>query len=675
MDCHRTHACVKVIISSNTGIFNTRFSIRRESVATLQVQRVHLAFGDRDILKDVSFTLNEQSRSALAGGNGSGKSTLLKVISAQMSADDLQVSTSKNLRISYLPQSDIVFNAGTVYQEVEKAFSRFQELSREQHAIETQLADSNPTVSTEPLLHRLAEIQEYLLAQGYFSRKQTIEQVLLGLGFTMADMNRLCSEFSGGWQMRIALAKILVENPDIMLLDEPTNYLDIEAIYWLKNYLKVYEGGLMIVSHDQGFLDDTVREVYELFGGTLKRYSGNYSDYVKQRELEIKQLEAAYKLQQDQLQKTEQFIEKFRYKATKSKQVQSRIKMLEKWELVEVPSHLKQLSFSFPPAPHSGKDVIIIEHVSKRYGQQVIFEDFSFLVSKGERIAVTGKNGAGKSTLLRMLSGQDSDHEGTIRLGSGVSIGYFAQDTEKTLNPKNTVLEEVSSVAATNDLPKLRTYLGSFLFSGDDVFKSVSVLSGGERSRLALLKILLHPVNLLILDEPTNHLDINAKEMLLEALKQYDGTMIFVSHDAYFIEHIASKILYLTNDNPPELFDGDYSYFSYKLEQKEKVEKQNSPAYQTESKQARSYKEANRMRNRLGTLQRQSEKLLGNHEKLEASIALVEAEMAKEENYCDAETITRLVKEKEALSEQLHAEEHAWLELSEEIEKLEAEIG
>ncbi len=351
MDCHRTHACVKVIIPSNTGHFNTRFSIRRESVATLQVQRVHLAFGDRDILKDVSFALSEQSRSALAGGNGSGKSTLLKVISAQMSADDLQVSTSKNLRISYLPQSDIVFTAGTVYQEVEKAFSRFQELSREQHAIETQLADSDPSVSTEPLLHRLAEIQEYLLAQGYFSRKQTIEQVLLGLGFTMADMNRLCSEFSGGWQMRIALAKILVENPDIMLLDEPTNYLDIEAIYWLKNYLKVYEGGLMIVSHDQGFLDETVNEVYELFAGTLKRYSGNYSAYIKQRELEIKQLEAAYKLQQDQLQKTEQFIEKFRYKATKSKQVQSRIKMLEKLELVEVPSHLKQLSFSFPPCP------------------------------------------------------------------------------------------------------------------------------------------------------------------------------------------------------------------------------------------------------------------------------------------------------------------------------------
>ncbi|MGH0054098.1 MAG: ATP-binding cassette domain-containing protein [Sphaerochaetaceae bacterium] len=644
-------------------------------MATLQVQRVHLAFGDRDILRDVSFTLSEQSRSALAGGNGSGKSTLLKVISGQMSADDLQLSTSKNIRVSYLPQSDIVFTGGTVYQEVEKAFSRFMTLSQEQHAIEAKLAQSDASDTTEPLLHRLSEIQEYLLDQGYFSRKQTIEKVLLGLGFTMTDMNRLCSEFSGGWQMRIALAKILLENPTIMLLDEPTNYLDIEAIYWLKNYLKVYEGGLMIVSHDQTFLDETVNEVYELFSGTLKRYSGNYSSYVKQREQEIKQLEAAYKLQQEQLQKTEQFIERFRYKATKSKQVQSRIKMLEKQELVEVPSHLKQLSFSFPPAPHSGKDVISIEHLSKHYGSQWIFKDFSFLANKRERIAVTGKNGAGKSTLLRMLSGQDSDYQGSIRLGSGVRVGYFAQDTEKWLNPKNTVLEEISTVAATNDLPKLRTYLGSFLFSGDDVFKSVSVLSGGERSRLALLKILLHPVNLLILDEPTNHLDINAKEMLLKALKHYDGTMIFVSHDAYFIEHIASKILYLTTDNPPEVFEGDYSYFSYKLEEKEQVEKESASTVQKERTQAYSYKEANRMRNRLGTLQRQSIQLLESYERLEAEITRLEEEMAKEENYSNAETITKLVKQKEMLTKQLHTEEHAWLEMNEEIEQLEAKIG
>ena len=646
----------------------------------MQVQRVQLAFADRDILSDISFTLSEKSRSALAGGNGSGKSTLLKVISGHMSADDFAYSATKGMRISYLPQSDIVFEDGTVYEEVEKAYARFDEMLLELHDLETKLSNASEADKTESHLLRLHEIQESLLNDGYYSRKEFIQQVLFGLGFSNADMDRPSKEFSGGWQMRIALAKILVENPTIMLLDEPTNYLDIEARYWLKNYLKVFEGGVMIVSHDQGFLDETVNEVYELFQGKLHRYSGNYSQYVKQRELEIAQLEAAYKLQQDQLEKTEQFIEKFRYKATKSKQVQSRIKMLEKLEIVEVPSHLKQLSFSFPPAPHSGNDVLIIEHLVKRYPALEIFSDFSLLINKGERLAVTGKNGAGKSTLLRILSGQDSDYGGVVRLGSNVSVGYFAQDTEKTLNPDNSVLEEVSGIAATADLPKLRNYLGSFLFSGDDVFKPVSVLSGGERSRLALLKILLHPVNLLILDEPTNHLDINAKEMLLKALKQYDGTMVFVSHDSYFIEHIATKILYLTEDNPPELFDGDYEYFIYKLEQKEKVEdlKKGSTSVASQpvaAKAALSYKEANRKKNRLGNLRRQSEELLKTHRLLMEKIQHTEQQMALVENYSDAEKITALVQKKEQLHTTMEQQEEAWLSLTMEIEELEDELA
>lgn len=649
-------------------------------MATLQVQRVQLAFADRDILCDISFTLSDKSRSALAGGNGSGKSTLLKVISGHMSADDFAYSATKGMRISYLPQSDIVFEEGTVYEEVEKAYARFDEMLEQLHELETNLAQAGEEDKTESLLIRVHEIQETLLNEGYYGRKESIQQVLFGLGFSNKDMDRPSKEFSGGWQMRIALAKILVENPTIMLLDEPTNYLDIEARYWLKNYLKVFDGGVMIVSHDQGFLDETVNEVYELFQGRLHRYSGNYTQYVKQRELEIAQLEAAYKVQQEQLGKTEQFIEKFRYKATKSKQVQSRIKMLEKLDIVEVPSHLKQLSFSFPPAPHSPNDVLIIEHLGKRYSTREIFSDFSLLVNKGERLAVTGKNGSGKSTLLRIISGQDSDFSGVVRLGSNVTIGYFAQDTEKTLNPDNSVLQEVSSIAATADLPKLRNYLGSFLFSGDDVFKPVSVLSGGERSRLALLKILLHPVNLLILDEPTNHLDINAKEMLLKALKQYDGTMVFVSHDSYFIEHIATKILYLTEDKPPEVFDGDYEYFIYKLEQKEKVEshKKSSAVSSGEpsaAKAALSFKEANRKKNRLTTLRRQSDELLKAHELLMEKIQHTEQQMALVENYSNAEKITALVQQKEHLHMALEQEEESWLSLTMEIEELEEELA
>ena len=649
-------------------------------MATLQVQRVHLAFADRDILEDVSFTLTEKSRSALAGGNGSGKSTLLKVISHVMAADQYDYSATKGLRVSYLPQSDIVFEQESVYGEVEKAFDRLSPLLEEQQLLENRLSTAGEGQKTEAMVLRLSEIHEALLEEGYFSRKEIIEQVLFGLGFSKADMGRPTSEFSGGWQMRIALAKILVENPSIMLLDEPTNYLDIEARYWLKNYLKVYEGGLMIVSHDQGFLDETVHEVFELFQGKLKRYSGNYTQYLRQREMEIAQLEAEFKLQQEQLEKNEQFIERFRYKATKSRQVQSRIKMLEKIELVEVPSHLKQLSFSFPPAPHSPNDVVIIEHLEKHYGSQRIFDDFSLMVNKGDRLAVTGKNGAGKSTLLRILSSEDSEYGGVVRLGPNVTVGYFAQDTEKTLNAANSVLEEVSSVADTADLPKLRGYLGSFLFSGDDVFKPVSVLSGGERSRLALLKILLHPVNLLILDEPTNHLDINAKEMLLKALKAYDGTMVFVSHDSYFIEHLATKILYLTEDSQPELFSGDYSYFSYKLEQKEKVERRDrggAKAFEEIKKveSARSYKETNRMKNRLANLKKQSEEMLLGHQKLENLINEVEKEMGKAENYSDAAKIKSLVDKTLRLEEQMADEEEAWFALTVELETLEAELA
>ncbi|AEV28483.1 ATPase component of ABC transporters with duplicated ATPase domain [Sphaerochaeta pleomorpha str. Grapes] len=647
-------------------------------MATLQVQNVHLAFADRDILDDISFTLTEKSRSALCGGNGSGKSTLLKVIAGLMQADSISISSTKDLRIAYLPQSDIVFDAGTVYSEVEKGFSRFSLLLEEKSELENRLALCTEDENTQRLLFRLHEIDEALLDGGFYGRKEQIEQILAGLGFPSSDFSRQCLEFSGGWQMRIALAKVLVEHPTVMFLDEPTNYLDIEARYWLKNYLKVYDGGVMIVSHDQNFLDETINEVFELFNGKLTRYSGNYSQYLVQREQEIAQLEATFRQQQEQMEKTEQFVERFRYKATKSKQVQSRIKQMEKIKVVEVPSHLKQLSFSFPPSPHSGNDVVIVENLNKHYGEQTIFKDFSMLVKKGERLAVTGRNGAGKSTLLRMLCNADNQYEGVIRLGSGVCTGYFAQDTEKTLNPELSVLDEVSSIAATADLPKMRNYLGSFLFSGDDVFKSVSVLSGGERSRLALLKILLHPANLLILDEPTNHLDINAKQMLLEALKKYDGTMIFVSHDAYFIEHIATRILYLTNDNPPEFFDGDYSYFSYKLEQKEAVEVKNQSFGNTTEEMATSalsYKETNKKRNRLTSLKRQSEQILLENEKIEAVIEQLSEQMGMIENYSDAKKITSLIEKKQARQEELEESEERWFLLCDEIELLEAELA
>jgi len=662
-------------------------------MGTLQIQDINLAYGDRDLLKQVSFTLSENSRAALAGGNGSGKSTLLKIISGHLAADSGTTTSTKGLRISYLPQSDIVYGKRSVYAQAETGYGRFASILEQEHQLEEQLAASQASTNTQYLLIQLHQLQEYLFGSTYYQREAVIEQILIGLGFTKNDFDRPCDEFSGGWQMRIALAKVLVEDPDIMLLDEPTNYLDIEARIWLKNYLKQFNGGVMIVSHDQHFLDETVSEVFEIFNGNLTRYSGNYTQYLAQRAAEIQQMEEAFRLQQLQIERTELFIERFRYKATKAKQVQSRVKQLEKIEVLQVPSHLKKLSFSFPKPPHSGNDVVSVENLVKSYGDLQIFHGLDLLVRKGDRLAVTGRNGAGKSTLLRMLALADTDYTGKISWGSGVCMGYFAQDTESTLKADNTVYDEVASVASTADLPRLRNLLGSFLFSDEDVMKNISVLSGGERSRLALLKILLHPANLLILDEPTNHLDINAKEMLLEALHRYEGTIVFVSHDSYFIEHIANRILYLSTGEP-ELFEGDYDYFSWKLEQKEQVERirgdtgksasDGTPVpnkeirerqIQNQGNSSEQRKENNRLKNRLRNLHTEADGILARIEELEKTIAGKLVDMSLPENYSDSVRITRLVKERDMLQEQHDALSDQWLELNGEIDSMEASLG
>ena len=635
---------------------------------TLQVQDVSLAFGDREILRNIGFTMSEKTRAALAGANGSGKSTLLKVISGRMPADSSSIAMTRGCRISYLPQSDIVLPDITVYEAAEEGFARFDGILQEIQELGDQASAGSMQAA-----ERLAECHDMLLESGYYDRRSRIETILLGLGFRMADLQRKTGTFSGGYQMRIALARILIENPDFLFLDEPTNYLDIEALVWLEEYLRSFDGGLMVVSHDQGFLDDLVTEVYELFNGRLTRYQGNYTAYTIRREEEIRELEKQARKQQEEIERTEVFIERFRYKATKSKQVQSRIKALDRMELVEIPAHLRKLSFTFPPSPHSGNDVLKVEHLRKAYGDNVIYDGFSFLVKKGERLAITGRNGAGKSTLLRMIAGTDSDYSGTIQDGAGVKKAYFAQDTENTLNPANTVLEEAESIADTKDIPGIRNLLGAFLFSDDDVFKKVSVLSGGEKSRLALLKILLHPSNLLLLDEPTNHLDINAKEMLLEAIGRYGGTVIFVSHDRHFIKSLATRILYLTEEGP-EFFDGDYDYFEYKIAEKEarfQVRKPEKAAAQ--SAVSSSHQENKARRNRIRSLERQSEELLARIEEASREIGRLEEEIDKPENYSDAARINALLDEKGAREAEKDSLEEKWLQVSEELEGLDGQ--
>ncbi len=682
----------------------------------LQVQNINLSFGERNILTNVSLVVGEHARAALAGGNGEGKTTLMKIIAGLIPCDGGKITCTKGMRISYLPQSDIVFRDKSVFEEIEKGYLRFQANLDRQHEIESFLetnSKSDKEASVVSLLLELNALQEELLDSSYYDREAVIFSVAKGLGFSQDDMKRPCSEFSGGYQMRIALAKVLCEEPDLMMLDEPTNYLDIEARTWLKEYLKNYKGSLLIVCHDKGFLDDTVNEVYELFRGKLTRYSGNYSFYESQRRLEIEQLETAYKKQQSEIEKTEQFIERFRYKATKSRQVQSRIKQLEKLEPVVVPSHLKRLQFSFPNPPHCPNDVVIVEDMTKKYGNQVIFDHFNMLIPKGQRLAVTGHNGIGKSTLLRIIAQKDTNFSGLARLGAGVKVGYYAQDTQDSLDMEKTVFSEVQSFGTES---AIRNALGSFLFSGDDIYKKISVLSGGERSRLALLKILLQPANLLILDEPTNHLDINSKDMLLKALEDYKGTIVFVSHDAYFIKALATKILYLSGDSP-EFFNGDYDYFEWKMDSRLGLEKEmpkkqtalqsnaqtkaqpktqltsqtsqaSSQQLKTKEEQLRDFvieqktlfskaqgslsnedrAEANRRKNKKNKLKTTLKELLDKTDSLEMKISEVKALMNLHENYSDSQKISQLVNNLKELESQKEAVELEWISKSEEYE-------
>ncbi|MCR5761182.1 MAG: ABC-F family ATP-binding cassette domain-containing protein [Sphaerochaetaceae bacterium] len=634
-------------------------------MAIFQVSNVSLAFGERVLLENVSFTLGERSRAALCGGNGEGKTTLMKIMAGQIKADGGSFSQTRGMRVSYLPQSDIVLKDHSVYEEIEGGFSRFQDKIRRQNEIEDILKERQDSA----LLTELSQIHEELLNSIYFRREAVISSVAKGLGFKESDLRRSCSEFSGGYQMRIALARVLCEEPDLMLLDEPTNYLDIEARMYLKSFIKSFNGSLLLVCHDRDFLDSTVTEVFELFQGKLSRYSGNYTFYEKQRRLEIEQMEAAARRQESEIEKTERFVERFRYKATKAKQVQSRIKALEKMESISYPVHLRTLHFSFPEPPHSPNDVIVIENLHKEYPGQVIYHDFSMTVRKGDKVAVTGHNGIGKSTLLKIMAGVDPSYSGICRLGPGIECGYYSQDTADSLDLSVSVFDQVSSLGTEG---QIRNALGSFLFSGDDIYKKTSVLSGGERSRLSLLKILLKPTALLILDEPTNHLDMNSKDMLLKALQDYSGTIVFVSHDAYFIRGLADRILYLSQEGP-QMIEGDYSYFEYRVSQENTDAPVSSPARKKEVRQAVTDRaEANRIKNRITSLTRQSEQLLDQSASLDKEISEIRSKMDLSENYSDPDKINALLTSLKDLESQKEETDNKWMEINEELEALQA---
>lgn len=645
----------------------------------VQFSKVSLAFGDRDILKDVSINLSAGTKAALTGANGSGKSTLMKVLAGLVTADSGDRAFEKGTRIGYLPQSGIVHTGCTLKEEADKGFQFGYDLVAEMEQIAEQLTSPQKTSAQDKLLERHHEIQEKLEEIDWYRKDVIAQQILIGLGFELSDLERRVEEFSGGWQMRIALAKALLAKPDILLLDEPTNYLDIEARSWLEQFLKDFKGGFLLVSHDRYFLDVTINEVYELFNGNLNRYSGNYSHYEKVREVELESLIARYEIQQEEIRKLEDFIRRFGYKATKAAQAQERQKMLDKMERIEIPETLKKIHFTFPPAPHSGRLVVTLENlnktwISENYENHVI-KDLDLVIENGDRLVVAGRNGAGKSTLLRIISGNDADFSGTVKLGSGVSIGYFSQDNAETLKGSMSILEFLEAEAPLELIPKLRDMLGAFLFRGDDVFKSIDVLSGGEKSRLALLRILLKPVNLLILDEPTNHLDLHSKDVLLKALKDFGGTVIFVSHDRGFIESLANRVLEL-KPGEAKVFPGDYKYYLEqigKLEQGEvsqPTNKSNSSVQNDEPKKTASQlsrEETKRLQAEKRRLEKEEERLMTEISELEEQKATLEEKLSTPEVYSDGILCKEITEQVSQIEEKLTQLNSRWEEVSEKL--------
>jgi ATP-binding cassette subfamily F protein 3 len=530
----------------------------------LQLSQAGKRFGAKILFQDLDWLITSQDRVGLVGANGTGKTTLLKVLAGTESLDYGRMSRQKGIVSGYLPQDGLTLSGKTVFAECLSVFSYVHAMQREQEELAQRMAEVEHT-STEyaQIAERFHHVQAELHSRDGYGIEAEVGVVLNGLGFKKEDWDRRTEEFSGGWQMRIALAKLLLAKPNLLLLDEPTNHLDLESRNWLEQYLEEYPHAYVLVSHDRYFLDTTVRRIAEVWNKQINFYSGNYEKFLEQKAERRAQLEAAYRNQQEKVEQLEAFINRFRYQATKAKQVQSRIKELERMEKIEVPPEEKAIHFSFPQPPASGRLVAEAKDLAKSYGGKQVFAGVNFVIERGDRIALVGVNGAGKSTLIKLLAGPESASAGEIRLGHNVDVDYFAQDQYKALPPQARLLDDLFEVAPRSTQTELRSLLGCFLFSEDDVFKTISVLSGGERNRYALARMLLHPSNFLLLDEPTNHLDLRAKDVLLESLQEFTGTVVFVSHDRYFIDKLATRVFEI-GDGQVEVFPGNYEDYLWR---------------------------------------------------------------------------------------------------------------
>jgi len=638
---------------------------------------VSVSFGERRLLDAVNLTVSKGSRMALVGPNGSGKTTLMRILAGLAAPDAGSVVPEKDTRVSYVPQSGVALAGSTLHQEAERAFDCEGRIVEELRALEERLGLLSPdSREAEGLVWKHHALQETLASSGYYAREEAMDRVLSGLGFMSEDRKRECSTFSAGWQMRIALAKAILERPDILLLDEPTNYLDIEARTWLAGFLTDFPGGLLLVSHDRWFLDSVVTAVAEIFMARVSLFTGNYSHYEEARSGELASLQERWRLQQDEIARIEAFIAKFRYNASKARLVQSRITALEKMERVEVPPVVKTIHFSFPPPPHAGRIVLSASGLAKSYGALRVFRGVDIEVSRGDKLVVVGVNGAGKSTLLRLLSGREQPDEGALRWGAGVVPAFYSQENADSWTTTRQVIEEVESVAPTSLIPELRTLLGAFLFRGDDVFKSVSVLSGGEKSRLSLLMLLLKPANLLILDEPTNHLDLASKDVLLEALNGFPGTVIFVSHDRHFISHLATGVLEMKG-GAARYFPGDYEYYLRKTGgEADQGDARPAPAEdKTPSATQVQRLEDKRMKSTLRALEKEEEQILARLDSLEAARRETEDTMARPEIYADGARMRDLAREHDENARMHQEENRRWEEVASRISELKARMG
>lgn len=646
----------------------------------ISVEQLTVEFGGSPLFDEISFLVNSKDRIALVGKNGAGKTTLLRIFSGKQAPTKGKILIPKDLSIGYLPQHMIHNEGTTVMQEAEKAFEHITDLQAEIERMNVELAERTDYESAEyhDLIEKLTRDNEHLQIIGNGNFYGEIEKTLLGLGFLRSDFDRQCSEFSGGWRMRIELAKILLQRPDVLLLDEPTNHLDIESIQWLESFLITCGSAILLVSHDRAFIDAVTTRTIEISLGKIYDYNVNYSKYVQLRIERHDQQVRAYENQQKLIADTEEFIARYRYQATKAVQVQSRIKQLEKLERLEVDQEdNSRLSLKFSPAPRSGSIPVEIEHLSKAYGNQLILDNIGMIINRGEKVAFVGKNGEGKSTLVKCIM-SEIEYSGILKLGHNVKIGYFAQNQASLLDENRTVFETIDFVAVGDIRTKIRDILGAFMFGGEASDKKVKVLSGGERSRLAMIRLLLEPVNLLILDEPTNHLDMRSKDVLKEAIKAFDGTVIVVSHDREFLDGLVTKVYEFGNKKVREHLGGIYEFLQYKkmdtlreLEVATSLKATSDAVEKPVSENKMSY-EARKEHNRKI---RKAEKAVEEIERvvsaLEDEIAAMVKQLELPEYASDNEYIMLYQKKQREMEQKVYE----WEILSEEVDNLKAEVA